>query len=188
MDQLGAVLAGHWMLTEDGVPSSLVADGMVSAISAYIGTAEAVAADDGPRRVLHHLLSSLVPRNRSTELAQIGMLMQEAFAPDMGIDGDSRVAAEILARYGIRVVRETDTSDGHGRSVPRMADGDGIWLGRSVKPLHALFEDSPFAGDRWLYEVMRAETARASRTNVRIGGYAGRAIWLSRADLEPPDE
>ena len=188
MDQLGAVLAGHWVLTEDGVPSSLMADGMVGAISAYIGTAEAVAADDGPRRVLHHLLSSLVPRNRSTELAQIGMLIEEAFKPDSGIDGDTRVAAEVLARYGVRVVRATDISDGFGRTVPRLADGDGVWLGRSVKPLHAIFGDSPFAGDRWLYEVMRAETARASRTNVRIGGYAGRAIWLSRADLVPPDD
>lgn len=186
LDQMGAILASWWVLTEDGVPDDRQALDGVGAVGDFIRGADEVARDDGPRRLLQFIASTTVQRDRSTDIEQIGVLVDKAFGFDP-MEGDP--ARRLLERYGIRPVRGDDKPDNRGRPVPRAADGDGLWFARKAETLRALFRGSPFEGDRWIYEMLRHESAREWRgRNVRIGGVSGPAIWLSRADWDPPDD
>ena len=186
MDQIGAILATWWVLVEDGVPSADQAMDGVGAIGAFIRGAVAVALEDGPRRMVQHLAGRTIQRDRSTDLEQVGVLVREVFEAEIGTDADAN--RRILMRNGIRVIRASDVNDRQGRKIPRGADGDGIWFGRTVNELRDLFGGTVWDGDRWTYEMLRHPSAVEWRDkNVRIGGVSGPAIWISRADWDPPD-
>lgn len=181
MDQQGAILAGWWVLTEDGVPDERAARIGVAAIAEFIRKSVDVAEDDSSRRMLNYLLSSLVSLERSTDQESIGTLIQKAFEP---FEQENSTARKILARYGIRCVRFDEHHDARNMVIPRGSEGDGIWFANGAEPLKALFKNSPFDGDRWKFELARLETARKSVATVRIGGLRpGRAIWVSRYDV-----
>ena len=183
MDQLGAILASWWVLVEDGVPSPAQALDGVGAIGEFMRGAAQVALEDGPRRMLQHLAGQLIQRDRSTDVEQVGVLVAQAYDP---IEGDA--ARRLLERNGIRVIRGDEQTDRQGRTVPRGGPGDGLWFGRNIQTLRALFGNTVWDGDRWTYELARHPSAVEWRSrNVRIGGVVGPAIWLSRADWDPPD-
>jgi hypothetical protein len=187
MDQVGAILAGWWVMVEDGVPNDIQAMDAVGAIGEFVRGADEVAQDDGPRQLVQFIASTLVQRDRSTDVEQIGVLIDKAFAATSA-DNDPQAARKLLERYGIRPIRASEIEDRQGRPVPRAGDGDGIWFSEKAQTLRSLFRGGEFEGDRWVYELMRHASARNSRSrNVRIGGISGRAIWLSRADWDPPD-
>lgn len=185
MDQAGAILAGWWVLTEDGVPDARQAKGGVLVIAEYVRSAVDVSEDDGSRRMLDHMLSSLVPLERSSDHESIGTLIRRAF---LSYDLERDIARKILVRYGIRCVGFNEIHDGRGMEIPRGSEGDGIWFANGYEPLKALFRGSPFEGDRWRFELGRLESARKSAGSVRIGGSKpGRAIWVSRHDVVGDD-
>ncbi len=187
MDQIGAILATWWVLAEDGVPTEAQALDGVGAIGAFIRGAAAVALEDGPRRMVQHLAGRTIQRDRSTDLEQVGVLVRETF--EAATDSEADPTRRLLMRSGIRVIRATDLKDKQQRPVPRGADGDGIWFGRTVNELRALFGGTVWDGDRWTYEMLRHPSAVEWRhKNVRIGGVSGPAIWISRADWDPPDD
>jgi len=78
--------------------------------------------------------------------------------------------------------------DRYGRPHPRpdTATGDGLWFAPRAKPLRDIMRGSDFEGDRFTYELLRLPSAVAWRNrNVRVGGYVGPAIWISRDDWDP---
>lgn len=185
MDQAGAILAGWWVLTAESVPSPAQADDGVRAIAAFLRGAEDVADDDGPRRVVRFLASSLIQRDRSTDVEQIGVLVQAAFENT----GEAREGPQrLLERNGLRVVKETDSVGPTGKPVPRGDMGDGLWFARSAQTLRKLFAGSEYEGERWAFELMRLPGAVDRRKSVRIGGATGPAIWIPRTAWSPPED
>lgn len=185
MDQMGAILAAWWVLTREGVPAAAEADDGVAAVADFIRGADDVAADDGPRRVVQFLASTTIQRDRSTDIEQVGVLMEKAWDGDLT---DREPAQRLLERFGIRVVRSTDIKTANGKMIPRGDMGDGVWFAKCAETLRRLFAGGLYEGDRWIYEMARHPSAMESRKTVRVGGALGTAIWLSRADWTPPGD
>jgi hypothetical protein len=187
MDQAGALLAGWWIMVHGGVPDQRgVAEGIAALDpernSGFIRLLGDVEADDRPRRMLEHLLSSMVTLNRSTEREPLGKLIAIAFGDDPMRSKDD--ARELLFNFGIRIVRAGEKVDHKERPVPRMDEGDGIWFSNTSPELRRLFVGTPFDGERWRHEMLRLKTAQRSSGSVRIGHVSPRAIWISRSDLD----
>jgi hypothetical protein len=185
MDQLGTILAAWWVLVAEGVPTAAQADDGVAAIAAFVRGAEAVGDDDGPRQVQRFISSSLIQRDRSTDVEQVGVLLEKAFA-DIG---EAREASQrLLERNGIRPVKASDATTANGKPIPRGDLGDGIWFSRSARTLKALFAGSAFEGDRWAFELARLPGAQHRRQSVRVGGASGPAIWVPWPAWRPPGD
>jgi hypothetical protein len=193
MDQAGALLAGWWVLTREGHPDERGVREGIAALdpdrtSGFIRRAEDVEAEDRPRCMLQHLLASMVYLHRSTDREPIGKLIEVAFG-ERGEPWQQGSATELLASYGIRVVRAGEETDHRGLPVPRMADGAGLWFSNTSPELRKLFADTPFEGNRWRHEMLRLPTARKSGQSVRFGGVSTWAIWIGRYEInneKPP--
>nr|WP_294566980.1 ATP-binding protein [uncultured Rhodopila sp.] len=186
MDQMSAILAGWWIITEDGVPTPREARIGVVAIRDFVRVAEDVADDSGPRRVIEHLLGKRIQYDGTTRQEQIGTLISRVFRRyDQFQDkGELEQADKSLGRHGIRVICANDEFDHTGRAVPRAADGDGLWL--LPKVAGELFEGSRYEGDRWRIEMLRLpSSAGPSKFTIRVGGVPGKPIWIGRADIAP---
>jgi len=123
-DQAGALLAGWWILTREGNPdAACVREGLTALDpernSGFIRLAAEVEADDRPRRMLNHLLASMVMLHRSTDRETVADLLAEAWRGEGW-------AARLLPNYGIRPVLADERS-------PRPPDmsGDGTWFANS---------------------------------------------------------
>lgn len=189
MDQLGAIMAGWWVLTEDSVPDAKGAMTGVGALKEFVRDREDVITQDAPTRMITHLMSRLVMVQRSTERKSISDLISRVL--DQDIDQSDAtglmprsVAREVLSQYGIRVIRPDEPKSKKGLEAPREADGAGLWFSQSNSMIKEFFGDTPFAGDRWLYELRRLETARAPKRNVQIGSMKpARCIWVTATEL-----
>lgn len=206
MDQAGALLAGWWLLTREGVPDRrAVAEG-VGALGGFVRVAAAVASDDRPRRMMQHLLATMVTLHRSTDREPVGKLLGKAFG-DWEETTSPDDAAELLSYYGVRVVRRCldadkppslakceclQCTDHRRRPVPRLSREAGVWFAVTHPALGKLFEGTPFDGGRWRQEMARIEGAKKSGKTIRIGrgkdGFTGEAIWLPRQLLSPDDD
>lgn len=190
MDQIGALLAGWWILTEESNPTADDGRAGVRALEEFIRGAEETKADDGPRRMIMHMFTSHVQVQRSTLKRPLNALIERAFKkfhsfdPDKPDDFGIDAARTVLLDLGIRVIRADDTAvDRAGRSAPRMADGNGIWFATGAVELRALFRGTVWEGERWLYELKRFESARERKEKVRIGSYIGRGVWVGAEEL-----
>ena len=183
MDQAGALIAGWWVLTQEGLPDARGVREGIGALDGFVRLAADVAADDRPRRMVHHLMASLVQMHRSTDRETVGRLVEIGFGNDP--EQQPHWARELLGRYGIRVIRAAEPPDHMGRPAPRLGEGDGLWFANQNPELRKLFAGTPFDGDRWRYELIRLESARKSQAPVRIGAVSTRAIWVSRSDIDP---
>jgi hypothetical protein len=185
MDQAGAILAAWWVLTAEGVPDARAADDGVAAIAAFLRGADEIAEDDGPRRVVRFLASSLVQKDRSTDVEQVGVLVQRAF-DNMGEarEGPQR----LLERNGVRVIQEGDALTSNNKPIPRGDLGAGLWFSKSSEPLKKIFHGSPYEGERWAFELARLPGAIEWRRSVRVGGVSGPALWVPRAAWSPPED
>ena len=185
MDQVGALLASWWVLTEDGVPAPRDALAGVVAVTAYVRRADEVEQTGRAQMALMHLLSCRVQRNHTTDMVPVAELLEQALRAPDEFDAAYAEAAGHLARHGMRVVRADQETDRQGRPVPRMGRGGGVWLSNTAKPLADLFRGTPYAGIRWRFALLALESARRSVVNVRIGSVATYALWISEKDLFP---
>jgi len=188
MDQLGALMAGWWILTHDGIPNEKGALEGVGALIEFMRGEEDSVAQDASMQMVNHLLSQIVQLQRSTDRRPIAALIRKCFEkpadPVEDTEIGRNVAAEVLAQYGIRVIRTDDTKDVRGREIPRMADGIGVWFSPACDPLRRLFDGTPFAGQRWEHELRRLESARQRSTTMRIGAISARGcVWVSGEEL-----
>ena len=184
-DQMSAILAGWWCLTMDGLPTEREVRSAIAQIAAFVRRSADVAEDDGPRRVVQHMLAQQLQYDGTTRREQVGTLLERAFrsGQDGEVNQDRRVARETLARNGIRPISDID--DTPNREAPRLSKGDGIWIAPQVA--RQLFQGSRFENDRWRTELLRLPRAGISKFTVRIAGLAGKAIWVSRKELDLPE-
>lgn len=188
-DQIGALLAGWWILTHEGAADDDGAREGIAALVEHTPRAGDVAAVDGPRQMLDFLLTKLVQMDRSTDRSPIASLLSQAWDDDDPTDPNpyasrSATAQRILNNYGIRAVSARMLHDNAGRPVPRMADGDGAWFANTNSELAKLFDGSRWAGQRWRLELLRLESARAGPSPVRIGKVTSRAVWIGRREVD----
>lgn len=224
MDQMGALLAGWWILTREGLPGEAGAREAVGLASEYIRPADEIADDSGPRRAIAHLLSQLIQYDGTTRQEQVGTMVERAMEPSEET-GDPGQDHRVLGRHGIRVVRPclrvyewftplpprpeerfapTETAgwvfkkdaaplgpdeecrcgncrEYKGARTPRLSDKGGLWL--LPVAMQSLFRGAHgLDGDRWQTEILRLGVR--SKSVVRVGGVAGKAIWLPREAVE----
>lgn len=167
MDQMGSLLAGWWVLANDGIPSEKEADGVVQGIVGYIRTADDTATDSGPQRMIDHFLSQKVQMDRSSDKRSISSLISRMLLQpsDESIDDPdmtySRKTVEsALASYGLRVVRHNEPKPRSGQDAPRGSQGDGLWIWPRNAMLRALFKDTVYAGDKFIYDFTQLESYR----------------------------
>lgn len=193
MDQLSALLTGYWVLAGDGSPPRAVGD-LVDSVAGYIRDEADVLMQDASQQLANHLLSQIVQVQRSTERRSIADLIRRVLGEDdearpdiagTAEDTVSRlVAAEVLAQYGIRVIRANEPKNRRGVPAPRKADGLGIWFWPGSSPLKALFRDTPYSGQKFEYQILRFESARKAKEQIRIGANRARGcIWVSGEEL-----
>ena len=164
-DHLGALLAGWWVLTEDGEVGQAQADAGVAGIAAFVQTASDVASDDGPQRCLQHLVTAIVFVGDNRRRA-LGELVAEAFNHDPEMLKTKQAARTDLARLGVGV---------------RDEEGGIVWLGNRAAGVAYLFRDTPWDSGGWRSELLRLPNTAASGRSIRIGGrgtYSGHAIGL----------
>jgi hypothetical protein len=184
MDQMGSILAGQWILTEDGEPDDVTAAGVVRMVRDYIRGADEMATDDSSHIVLNRILSKVVNLERSTDQETIARLIKNAMLPDYDATTVRETAAKVLERWGIRVIRAEDLEDKQRRPIPRLGPGNGIWVDARVQPLHDIFNNTPYAGDRWISEIRRLPRARKAKFSVSVCSLgATKAIWISWDDI-----
>lgn len=201
MDQVGALLAGWWVLVHEGLPDARGVREGIGAIEGYVRRAVDVEADSRPRRMLQHLLSSMVSLHRSTDREPIGKLLEIALGRNSGTLRTVDSVAEVLGDYGIRIVRQClshpppesfvpecrceNCRDSQGRPVPRKSNAAGAWFANQNPELRKVFEKTPFEGERWSSEAKRLPGAESSDGSMRIGSASTRAVWLSCSTVWP---
>lgn len=194
IDQLSALLCGHWILLDNDVPDEHGARRAVEWLGEYIRDGDDVLMQDAAQQLANHLLSQIVQVQRSTERRSIADLIRRV----LGEEDDGRpelvgtaeeslsriVAAEVLSQYGIRVIRRDEQKDRRGRAAPRLAEGIGVWFWPGSAPLRSLFRDTPYSGQKFEYELMRFESARKLKSQIRIGANRARGcVWVSGEEL-----
>ncbi|HEY0182337.1 MAG TPA: ATP-binding protein [Rhodopila sp.] len=203
MDSKGALLAGWYVMTNNGLPDAKALREGVAALGGLVVTAEQAEADDAPRRALQHLLASHVQLHRSSDREPIGELMEIAF----GIGDEGRTpaaAADVLGRNGLRPIlacmRPKPPPDGQecrcagcwnsriNKPVQRLGRGAGVWIATRHPSLDAIFRGSDFDDRKWLTAIARCRDAMPSGRSIRIGAVSGHAIWLPRELVLPPDD
>lgn len=207
MDQAGALLAGYWIMTQEGLPEAADIRRELLALHGaenfrapgLIRLARDIEDDSRPISMIRHLASSMITVHRSTEREALGKLAEIAFGdPQPDLIRSPIDARDHLLRHGIRIImaclrpgeaasragkcRCPHCLDPKGKDIPRSGEGQGAWFSRTNPELRKLFNGTPYEGDRWTYEMRRLPGARASAGGVRIGSSApGRALWLPRA-------
>jgi hypothetical protein len=201
-DQLGAVLAGWWILACDVPATPKDAGGCAEMAAPYIRGRAGQRDDAAGRRAWQALASTQVLREGGTSRVAIGELLAEAFAisDDPAAAEVARKAARDLRRYGIGV--EELTPDEALRKVRDPWEDDAVrqltgrdyplrvaWFGRNQTELRRLFERTDFAGEAWWRAMEVLPGARRSKGNVRIGKpYSGGAFVLPIAALDLPEQ
>lgn len=191
MDQLGAILAGWWILTHEGVPDARQGRAGVIALGGFLRTSEIVAEESDRARVLDRLLTTAITLDRSSARETIGELIRRvvlhnAFDPENTAVHGTGTAIAALGTHGIRVVRSDDLRDAQGRDTPRLGP-HGIWVNTSAFELEKLFAASDWAAGRWRQKLLELPSAKRAKFNVRVGGVAQKALWISLDDLSVTD-
>lgn len=203
MDGQGAVLAGWFVLTHEGLPEPLHVREGIGALGDLVVVGNAAKADDGPRRCIDHLLACQIEMHRSSERESVGTLLDYAYGLDPEIHHPSS-AAKHLERYGIRPVRACKQDpakvrqmpcrcqhcwdDRLRRPVPRIGLADGLYISNTNPAIASLYRGTSFEAGRWRHEIMRLPSARSSGKAVRIGGVTTYGIWLDREALHPLED
>lgn len=191
MDHLGAILAGYWVMTQDGVPSADDASGVTNDIAPFIRGGEEMAQESAAQHILAMVLTHIVSLDRSTDAESLAQVINKAISDDTmePNEGYTRESCKrVCERWGIRPVRQNEKLDSKGRTIPRLGDGRGIWINPQAQPLRNLFKGTPYEGDRWLFELSRLPSFKRAKKSVRIGGVSGKAIWLSWDEINSLDD
>jgi hypothetical protein len=129
----------------------------------------------------------VIQLDRSTDTDTVARVIEAAMAPktfEPGETGDIARARRVLDRFGVRAVRADDCKDPDtGKPVPRLGQGNGLWINPRAEPLRKVFTGTPYDGERWLFEIMRMPSARRAKRTVRVGGAPAKPVWLSWDDI-----
>lgn len=186
VDQMSAVLAGFWTMTQDNPPDATRAREVIGSVRGFIRDAIEVRDDNNPAAAARWLLSRTVQWDSTTRRKTVAELLLQAWEwtgkSDDERAGDARAASDALGRLGMRPIREWEQKDAQGRPIPRLGDGDAVWL--LPVAVAGLFRESEFGiADRWRTELGRLDRVHTSTSAVRVGGVPGKCIWVPRAAL-----
>lgn len=191
-DQVGALLAGWWLLASDAVATEAEAAAMVREAQAFIGGAMAQREDSAGRRAWVMLSSTSITRAAGTTKVSLGDLVRECF--DLETTGDP---AGELRRFGlkpeelsaddaVKLLRDAwndDEARGLGGMPLKV-----VWFARQHQELRRLFHGTEFAGEAWWRAMEQMPHAKRSMTNLRMGrAYCGRAFCVPLAVLDPEE-
>jgi hypothetical protein len=137
MNQLGALLAGWWIMTEQGVADETAGRKGVGLATDFVRTAADIELDSAPRNAVRHLVSRLLQFDGSTRRELVSVLLERAWRPeDTELDHEKSqdVADATLKRYGLRAVRPCLSMYHWG--TPQRGDDDyfeerGRWMEES---------------------------------------------------------
>ncbi len=191
MDQLGAILAGWWVLVRDGDPQARGALEGVAGLADFTRTTDIVAEDSNARRLVQYLMTKAVQLDRSTAREPIGNLILRVIAGNViGEDYATGVdtAKRALGAHGIRVIRLEENPDPRIPPEPCLSMGGGIWLNPRATELASLFENSDWAASRWISGLLEMDRCKRSTNAIRVGGVVTKAIWLPLEELQLVDE
>jgi hypothetical protein len=198
MDQYGAILAGWWVLTREGMPGEKGAGEGVAALTGFVRTAAMVQETSNAKRLVQYFMTYAIQLDRSSARESIGSLIDRVHRQGMFVmgakpedaefdtEGGSIVAARALATHGVRVIRATDKQDVRGRAVPRLGP-QGIWVNANATELRRIFDNSDWAGGRWVTGLLELRGARRSPSPLKVGSINCRAIWISLDELDMQD-
>lgn len=104
-DQFGALLAGWWVLTREGLPDEAGVAEAIGLASEFVQPSDVVAEESSPRRAIRHLLAHTVQYDGTTRTEQIGTLLRRYFAVSENGDPDHRSSAlAALEKHGLRPI------------------------------------------------------------------------------------
>lgn len=191
-DQVGALLAGWWLLASDTVATDSEAAALVQEAQAFIGGANAQREDSAGRRAWVMLASTSIPRASGQTRVSVGDLVRECFDLEPAGDpaGELRriglKAEEIGADEAVRLLRDVwndDDAAGLGGMPMKV-----VWFARQHQELRRLYHGTEFAGEAWWRAMEQMPHAKRSIGNVRMGkAYSGRAFCVPLAVLDPED-
>jgi energy-coupling factor transporter ATP-binding protein EcfA2 len=196
-DQVGALLAGWWIMASDAPATQSDAEACAEQASPYIRGRAAQRDDSAGRRAWQALATTTVLRGNGMVRVPLGDLILEAFpkGTDPAELEVARSAEADLRRYGIRcerlapepairLVRDPWTDD---EWLAWRGKPEGclvVWFGRNHAELRRLFDKGDFAGEAWWRAMEMLPGARRSKGNVRIGkAYSGGAFVIPVAAL-----
>ena len=193
MDQLGAILAGWWILVQEGLPDARGAAEGVDALVGFVRTTEVVAEQSNARRLAQYLVTYAVQLDRSTARETIATLIRsqlraDTMAADDNLYATHNGARRALGTHGMRVIRANEPPDPRQRPAPRLGDGAGIWINPAATELSRIFDNSDWQGGRWKSGILELPTARRGNFSVRVGDVTNKSIWVSLADLGIEDD
>lgn len=159
-DQLGALLAGAWMVENDVPPTAAEAAGIVAALE--FGDLAPSENDTDHSGCLNTLLAYCVHCDEGTRQESIGELLRRAMSgPDEATPETILSAQRVLIRYGIKT---------HGL-------GDHFLVAHRHIMLAKAFAGTPYA-DKWAIHLKRITGAKPTETPVRFGEVLSRATRI----------
>lgn len=188
-DQVGALLAGWWLLASDDVASDADAAALVKEANGFIGGAIAQREDSAGRRAWVMLSSTSIQRAAGTAKVSLGDLVAECFDLDATGDpaGELRrhglKPEELSAEKAVELLRDPWTDD----DAPALGGlpVKVVWFARQHQELRRLFHGTEFAGEAWWRAMEQMPHAKRSIGNLRMGrAYSGRAFCVPLAVLD----
>lgn len=169
-DQVGTLLAGFNMLTEDSAPDSDSAHDQAMRWFDLVDMGLGADEDSEGTRCLNHLYSSTVDAWRGGDRTTVGILVARARLPD----GDAHRKA--LRSIGLKLVRGSDPTE------------DTLCVSREHAQLHRIFAGTPWAGGVWTQALRFLPDTKATEHAVRFDGLRCRATELDAAWLPCRDD
>jgi hypothetical protein len=172
MDQMGALLAGWWILTKEGLPDERGVLEALGVARAFIRTAADVELDSAPRQAVRHLASRLLQYDGTTRKELVSVLLDRAWRPesDDTIDEKQSIADRVLLRHGLRAVRPCETYFVWTGERP----GQEEWQLRDAKPPGP--DDPPC-------QCKNCFNKRFRKYIPRLG--PGAAVWIGTTSAAP---
>jgi len=188
-DQVGALLAGWWLLASDAVATDAEAAALVAEAQGFIGGAVAQREDSAGRRVWVMLSSTSIQRAAGNAKVALGDLVRECFEGEAAGD-----PAGELRRYGLKP-EELSADDAVKLLRDPWNDDEAkplggvplkvVWFARQHQELRRLFHGTEFAGEAWWRAMEQMPHAKRSIGNLRMGkAYSGRAFCVPLAVLD----
>jgi hypothetical protein len=188
-DQVGALLAGWWLLASDAVATDAEAAALVAEAQGFIGGATAQREDSAGRRVWVMLASTSIQRAAGNAKVALGDLVRECFEGEAAGDpaGELRryglKPEELSADDAVKLLRDPWNDDEAKPlgGVPMKV----VWFARQHQELRRLFHGTEFAGEAWWRAMEQMPHAKRSIGNLRMGkAYSGRAFCVPLAVLD----
>ncbi len=191
-DQVGALLAGWWLLASDAVATDAEASALVREASAFIGGAAAQREDSAGRRAWVMLASTSITRAAGQVRVPVGDLVRECFDHEAAGDPEGELRRiglkpqQLSPDDAVKLLRDVWTDDDAKAlgGLPLRV----VWFARQHQELRRLYAGTEFAGEAWWRAMEQMPHAKRSIGNLRMGkAYSGRAFCVPVAVLDPEE-